>query len=64
MLEWDADFVDNQISKVGTLLKVAGDDDFRKYYKYKQSTSDVDKNLDLIYTNIKTLKEELNNKEL
>jgi len=64
LLEWDADYVDNQISRVGTLLKVAGDDDYRKYYKYKQSADNVDKNLDLINTNIKTLKEELNNKEL
>ena len=64
LLEWDADFVDDQISKVGTLLKVAGDEDFRKYYKYKQSTTDVDKNINLMNTNIRTLKEELNNKKL
>lgn len=64
LLEWDADFVDNQIDKVGTLLKVAGDDDYRKYYKYKLNPSNVDKNINLMNANIKTLKEELNNKEL
>jgi hypothetical protein len=64
VLEWDADFVDDQISKVGTLLKLTKDEDYRKYYKYKLSTNNVDKNIALINGNIKTLKEEINNKEL
>jgi hypothetical protein len=64
LLDWDADFVDDQISKVGTLLKVTKDEEYRKYIKYKLTTSSVDKNINLIDKNIKTLKEELNNKEL
>ena len=35
VLDWDADFVDDQISKVGTLLKLTKDEEYRKYYKYK-----------------------------
>jgi len=64
LLEWDANFVDDQISRVGTLLKITKDDEYRKYYKYKLITTSVDKNINLINKNIKTLKEELNNKEL
>ena len=64
ILEWDAGFVDDQISRVGTLLKVTQDDDYRKYYKYKLSPQNVDKNLNLINSNIESLKKELNNKEL
>jgi hypothetical protein len=65
LLEWDADFVDNQINKVGDLLKVAKDDEYRKYYKYKLSTSkNVDKNINLLNKNIESLKEELNSKNL
>ena len=64
LLEWDADFVDDQISKVGTLLRVTKDDEYRKYYKYNLSPKNVDKNLNLINSNIESLKEELNNEEL
>ena len=64
LLEWDADFVDDQISRVGTLLKVTQDDEYRKYYKYNVSPKNVDKNLNLINANIESLKKELNNKEL
>jgi len=64
ILEWDADFVDNQISKVGTLLRVAKDEDYRKYYKYKLSTPNVDKNLNNINRNIKSLRDEINNTKL
>ena len=64
ILDWDADFVDDQISKVGTLLKVTQDDDYRKYYRYKLSPKNVDKNINLINSNIESLKKELNNKEL
>lgn len=64
LLEWDADFVDNQINRVGTLLKVASDDEYRKYYKYKTRSSSVEKNINLIDRDIKSLKEELNSREL
>ena len=64
ILDWDAGFVDNQIEKVGTLLKVASDEDFRKYYKYKMKSESVEKNLNLINRDIKSLKEELNSTEL
>jgi len=64
LLEWDADFVDNQISKVGTLLKVASDEDYRKYYKYKMKSGSVEKNINLINNDIKSLKDELNSTEL
>lgn len=64
ILEWDADFVDNQISKVGTLLKVASDEEYRKYYKYKMKSESVEKNINLINSDIESLKEELNSTEL
>jgi len=64
LLDWDADFVDDQITKVGNLLKLTKDDDYRKYYKYKSTTTNVDKNINLINSNIEVLKEEINNKEL
>ena len=64
LLDWDAEFVDDQISKVGNLLRVSRDEEYRKYYMYNQQTQDIDKNLNLINTNIKTLKEEINNKNL
>ena len=51
ILEWDPDFVDDQITKVGNLLKVAKDDQYRKYYRYKLGSSNVDKNLNLINRN-------------
>ncbi len=64
VLDWDADFVDDQIIKVGILLKLTRDEDYRKYYKYKLTTSSVDKNINLINGNIETLKEKINNEEL
>lgn len=64
LLDWDADFVDDQISKVGNLLKLTKDDEYRKYYRYKLTTTNVDKNINHINSNIKLLKEEINNKEL
>jgi hypothetical protein len=64
LLDWDADFVDRQIGKVGNLLKVTKDEEYRKYYKYKLTAVSVDKNINLINSNIETLKQEINNKEL
>ena len=64
LLDWDAEFVDDQISKMGNLLRVSRDEEYRKYYMYNQSTQNIDKNLNLINSNIKTLKEEINNKKL
>ncbi len=64
VLDWDADFVDDQISKVGTLLKLTKDEEYRKYYKYKLTPNNVDKNINLINRNIETLKEEVKNKKL
>jgi hypothetical protein len=64
LLDWDADFVDRQIGKVGNLLKVTKDEEYRKYYKYKLTTVNVDKNINLIDSNIEALKQEINNKEL
>lgn len=64
VLEWDAGFVDKQISKMGSLLKITKDDDYRKYYKYNLPANDVDKNIILINSNIDELKKELENKNL
>lgn len=64
ILDWDAEFVDSQINKVGNLLKISGDEEYRKYYKYKKASSNVDKNLDLITNSIEELKTKINNKEL
>jgi hypothetical protein len=64
ILEWDADLVDSQISKVGNLLNVARDEDYRKFYKYNVTSNNVEKNIHLINNNIKNLKKELNSKNL
>ena len=64
VLDWDADFVDDQISRVSTLLKLTKDEEYRKYYKYRSTPQRVDKNITLINGNIKTLKKEINNKKL
>lgn len=64
ILDWDADFVDSQINKVSTLLKVTGDEEYRKYYRYKETSSKVDKNLNLITNSIEELKTKINNKKL
>jgi hypothetical protein len=64
ILDWDADFVDSQISKVSNLLKASGDEEYRKYYRYKKTSSNVDKNLDLITNSIEELKTKINNKKL
>ena len=64
LLEWEPNFMDNQIDKVSNLLRVAKDDDYRKYYKYKLRSKNVDKNLNLINSNIQSLKEELNSTKL
>jgi hypothetical protein len=64
VLDWDADFVDAQISKVGDLLRISRDDEYRKYYKYKISPSSFDKNIGLVNKDIESLKKEINNKNL
>lgn len=64
ILAWDAEFFDNQISKVGTMIRVVQDDEYRKYYRYKLAPKNVDKNLNLINTNIENLKVEIINEEL
>lgn len=64
VLDWDANSVDDQINKVETLLKITKDEEYRKYYKYKLTPGNVDKNIKLISKNIETLKEEVNNKKL
>ncbi|MCW8850432.1 MAG: hypothetical protein OQJ81_10680 [Melioribacteraceae bacterium] len=64
ILDWDADFVDSQISKVSNLLKVSEDEEYRKYYRYKKASSNVDKNLNLITNSIEELKTKINNKKL
>ena len=64
ILEWDADFVDSQISKVSNLIKVTSDEEYRKYYRYKKTSSNVDKNLNLITNSIEELKIKINNKKL
>lgn len=64
ILAWDADFVDNQISRVSNLLKVAEDEEYRKYYKYKKSSPNVDKNINLINNSIKELKSDIKNQKL
>ncbi len=60
LLDWDAELVDTQISKISKLLKVAQDDDYRKFYKYNITSNNLDKKLNLINTNIENLKKELN----
>ena len=64
ILDWDADFVDSQISKVSNLLRVSGDEEYRKYYRYKETSSNVDKNLNLITKSIEELKTKINNNKL
>ena len=64
VLDWDADFVDDQISRISTLLKLTKDEEYRKYYKYRSTPQRVDKNITLINGNIETLKKEINNKKL
>lgn len=64
ILEWDADFVDSQISKVSNLIKVSEDEEYRKYYRYKKTSSNVDKNLSQINNSIEKLKAKINNKKL
>ena len=64
ILDWDADYVDKHINKLGNLLKIAGDEDFRKYYKYKLNSKDVDKNITQINATLKELKEDINSKKL
>lgn len=64
VLDWDANFVESQINKVGVLLKVTKDDDYRKYYKYKVISRDVDKNIKLVNTSLEDLKEKIINEEL
>ncbi len=64
ILDWDADYVDKHINKLGNLLKIAGDEDFRRYYKYKLNSNDVDKNITQINATLKELKEDINSKNL
>lgn len=64
LLEWDAGYVDKQISKMGNLLKITKDDEYRKYYKYNHPATSVDKNINMINSNIDELKKELINKNL
>lgn len=64
LLDWDADYVDKHINKLGNLLKVAGDEDYRKYYKYKLNSNNVDKNITQINAALKELKEDINSKKL
>lgn len=64
ILEWDAGFVDEQISKMGSLIKITKDDEYRKYYKYNLPANSVDKNINMINNNIDELKKELINKNL
>ena len=64
ILEWDAEFVDSQISKVSNLLRVTEDEEYRKYYRYKKTSSNVDKNLSQINNSIEKLKAKINNKIL
>ena len=64
ILEWDADYVDTHINRLGNLLKVASDDDYRKYYKYKLNSTNVDKNIIQINATLEDLKKDINNKNL
>lgn len=64
ILDWDADYVDKHINKLGDLLKIAGDEDFRRYYKYGLNSNNVDKNITQINTTIKELKENINSEKL
>jgi len=64
LLDWDADFVDNQIGRVGELLKITKDEQYRKYSRYGLSTTSVEKNIKHINANIEVLRKEINNKEL
>ncbi|MCB0730429.1 MAG: hypothetical protein KDC88_05285 [Ignavibacteriae bacterium] len=64
VLNWDAGFVDDQINSVGNLLKIAKDDDYRKYYKYKLTPTNMDKNINLINSNIENIKAEIEKENL
>lgn len=64
ILDWDANFVDNQIGRIEKLLKITKDEQYRKYYQYGLPASSIEKNIENINSNVTELKEEINNKEL
>ncbi|MFZ1288704.1 MAG: hypothetical protein WAR79_01345 [Melioribacteraceae bacterium] len=64
LLEWNPTYFENKINKVENLLKLAKDEDYKKYSKYGLSSQNVDKNINLIGNNINELKKEINSKEL
>lgn len=64
LLDWNGDYIEKKIAKVGNMLRVASDEDYKKYSKYKLLPKDVKKNITLIDYNINVLKQEINNSEL
>ena len=64
LLEWNPIYVDKKISKVENLLRLAKDDDYKRYTKYGLNPENVDKNINLIGNNIDELKKDLNSKKL
>ena len=64
LLEWNPIYVDKKISKVENLLRLAKDDDYKRYTKYGLNPENVDKNINLIGNNIDELKKDINSKKL
>ncbi|MEE9432367.1 MAG: hypothetical protein V3V16_15075 [Melioribacteraceae bacterium] len=61
ILEWDAKAVDKQISRIGTLLMLAKNDDYKKYYINKVSSNKWRKNTFEMESKITKLKNDLGN---
>ena len=64
LLNWDGNYLETKINNVSNLLKLAADEDFEKYSKYKLRTQNVDKDIYLIENRILELKNEINKNEL
>ncbi|MBK7104983.1 MAG: hypothetical protein IPH62_06845 [Ignavibacteriae bacterium] len=64
LLEWNPTSIEKKINKVENLLKLAKDEDYKRYSKYGFASENVDKNLNYIGNNIDELKKEINSKEL
>jgi hypothetical protein len=64
LLEWDPEYLETKVDKIENLLKLAKDEDYKKYYMYGLNSQNVDKNIHFIGNNINELKKDINNKEL
>ncbi|MCP5062553.1 MAG: hypothetical protein GY936_08830 [Ignavibacteriae bacterium] len=63
ILEWDPETVDNQIKKIETLLLLAKNDKYKKYYINKIASNQWDRNTYGIENRIEKIKNDLGNNE-